>query len=144
MHERREAIKIRWQGLAALLTVTLVWNVRATPTIIITNLPAYGSNNDLGGVVLGYEAFKRTDQWKRGEKINGLTPDQRYFLGYALSWLGQRRPQALQQQIMTDVHAPAFLRVNGPLANIPEFYAAFGIKPGDAMYRGDDVRVVIW
>jgi putative endopeptidase len=99
---------------------------------------------DLGGVVLGYEAFKRTDQWKRGEKINGLTPDQRYFLGYALSWLGQRRPEALQNQIMTDVHAPAFLRVNGPLANIPEFYAAFGIKPGDAMYRGDDVRVTIW
>ena len=99
---------------------------------------------DLGGVVLGYEAFKRTDQWKRGEKINGLTPDQRYFLGYALSWLGQRRPEALQNQIMTDVHAPAFLRVNGPLANIPEFYAAFGIKPGDPMYRGDDVRVVIW
>jgi putative endopeptidase len=99
---------------------------------------------DLGGVVLGYEAFKRTDQWKRGEKINGLTPDQRYFLGYALSWLGQRRPEALQNQIMTDVHAPAFLRVNGPLANIPEFYAAFGIKPGDTMYRADDVRVTIW
>jgi len=99
---------------------------------------------DLGGVVLGYEAFKRTDQWKRGEKINGLTPDQRYFLGYALSWLGQRRPEALQNQIMTDVHAPAFLRVNGPLANIPEFYAAFGVKPGDTMYRGDEVRVTIW
>ena len=48
---------------------------------------------DLGGVVLGYEAFKKTDQWKKGEKINGLTPDQRYFLGYALSWLGQRRPE---------------------------------------------------
>ena len=99
---------------------------------------------DLGGVVLGYEAFKRTEQWKRGESINGLTPDQRYFLAYALSWLGQRRPEALQQQIMTDVHAPGFLRVNGPLANIPEFYRAFGIKPGDAMYRGDDIRVVIW
>jgi putative endopeptidase len=99
---------------------------------------------DLGGVVLGYEAFKKTEQWKSGEKINGLTPDQRYFLGYALSWLGQRRPAALQQQIMTDVHAPGFLRVNGPLANIPEFYAAFGIKPGDPMYRADDVRVVIW
>ena len=99
---------------------------------------------DLGGVVLGYEAFKKTDQWRRGEKINGFTPDQRYFLGYALSWLGQRRPAALQNQIMTDVHAPAFLRVNGPLANIPEFYAAFGIKPGETMYRADAVRVVIW
>lgn len=99
---------------------------------------------DLGGVVLGYEAFKKTDQWKRGESINGLTPDQRYFLAYALSWLGHRRPEALQQQIMTDVHAPGFLRVNGPLANIPACYAAFGIKPGDAMFRAEDVRVVIW
>ena len=99
---------------------------------------------DLGGIVLGYEAFKKTDQWKQGQSINGLTPDQRYFLGYALSWLGQRRPQALAQQIMTDVHAPGFLRVNGPLANVPAFYAAFGIKPGDRMYRADSVRVAIW
>jgi putative endopeptidase len=99
---------------------------------------------DLGGVVLGYEAFKKTDQWKKGEKLNGLTPDQRYFLGYALSWLGQRRPESLAQQIMVDVHAPQFLRVNGPLANIPEFYNAFGVKPGDAMWRPDSLRVVIW
>jgi putative endopeptidase len=99
---------------------------------------------DLGGVRLGYEAFKKTEQWKKGQKINGLTPDQRYFLGYALSWLGQRRPQALAQQIMTDVHAPQFLRVNGPVANFPEFYKAFDVKPGDAMWRADSVRVVIW
>jgi putative endopeptidase len=99
---------------------------------------------DLGGVRLGYEAFKKTPQYKQNVSLNGLTPDQRYFLGYALSWLGQRRPQSVQQQIMTDVHAPQNLRVNGPLANIPEFYAAFGIKPGDAMYRADDVRCVIW
>ena len=99
---------------------------------------------DLGGVRLGYEAFKKTEQWKKGEKVNGLTPDQRYFLGYALSWLGQRRPQAVAQQIMSDVHAPENLRVNGPLSNFPEFYSAFGVKPGDAMYRDDNVRVAIW
>jgi putative endopeptidase len=99
---------------------------------------------DLGGVRLGYEAFKKTAQYKSGATINGFTPDQRFFLGYALSWLGQRRPQALAQQIMTDVHAPGFLRVNGPLANIPEFYAAFGIKPGEAMYRTEKQRCAIW
>jgi putative endopeptidase len=99
---------------------------------------------DLGGVRLGYEAFKKTDQWKKGEVVNGLTPDQRYFLGYALSWLGQHRPEAIAQQIMTDVHAPQFLRVNGPVANFPEFYKAFGVKPGDKMWRADSVRVVIW
>jgi putative endopeptidase len=99
---------------------------------------------DLGGVVLGYEAFKRTEQWKRGEKLNGLTPDQRYFLGWALGWMGQRRPEALAQLIMTDVHAPQFLRVNGPLANLPAFHAAFGVKPGDAMWRAPEDRVEIW
>ena len=99
---------------------------------------------DLGGIRLGYEAFKKTDQWKNHESINGLTPDQRYFLGYALSWLGQRRPEALQQQIMTDVHAPQFLRVNGPLMNIPEFYTAFDIKPGAPMWRAESLRAVIW
>jgi len=99
---------------------------------------------DLGGVRLGYEAFKKTDQWKSGQVINGQTPDQRYFLGYALSWLGHRRPESLAQQIMTDVHAPQFLRVNGPVANFPEYYAAFGVKPGDKMWRADSVRVVIW
>jgi putative endopeptidase len=99
---------------------------------------------DLGGVVLAYEAFKRTEQWKRGEKLNGLTPDQRFFLGHALAWLGHRRPEALQTQLMTDVHAPAFLRVNGPLANVPEFHDAFGIQPGEPMHRAEDVRVTIW
>jgi putative endopeptidase len=111
----------------------------------VRGLATLGENiADLGGVVLGYEAFKKTDQWKKGEKINGLTPDQRYFLGYALSWMGQRRPESLAQQIMTDVHAPQFLRVNGPLANLPEFYAAFGVKQGDAMWRAESVRAVIW
>ena len=111
----------------------------------VRGLATLGENiADLGGVVLGYEAFKKTDEWKSSEKLNGLTPDQRYFLGYALSWLGQRRPEALAQQIMTDVHAPQFLRVNGPLANLQEFYAAFGVKPGDAMWRPDSLRAVIW
>lgn len=99
---------------------------------------------DLGGVVLGYHAFKKTEQYKSGKRINGLTPDQRYFLGYALSWLGQMRDETLALRIMTDVHAPNFLRINGPLANIPEFYKAFGIQPGDAMHRADSLRVQIW
>ncbi|HVP39330.1 MAG TPA: M13 family metallopeptidase [Candidatus Saccharimonadales bacterium] len=111
----------------------------------VRGLATLGENiADLGGVILGYEAFKKTDQWKKGESVNGLTPDQRYFLGYALSWLGHRRPESLAQQIMTDVHAPQFLRVNGPLANIPEFYQAFGVKPGDPMWRPDSLRASIW
>ncbi len=99
---------------------------------------------DLGGVLLGYTAFQKTEQYKSGKLINGLTPDQRFFLGYALSWLGHMRDETLALRIMTDVHAPNFLRINGPLANIPEFYKAFNIKEGDAMWRPDSLRVNIW
>ena len=100
---------------------------------------------DLGGVVMGYEAFKKTAQGKQTAKQeNGFTPDQEYFLSYGYAWMVQRRPEAMRKQIMTDVHAPAKYRVNGPLSNIPEFYKAFDVKDGNAMYRKNDVRVVIW
>lgn len=99
---------------------------------------------DLGGVVVGYEAFKKTAQYKNNEKISGLTPDQRYFLSYAYSWMVNRRDESKINQIMTDVHAPEQFRVNGPLSNMPEFYKAFNVKKGDKMYQPDSLRVVIW
>jgi putative endopeptidase len=99
---------------------------------------------DLGGIVLGIDAFKKTDQYKKGEKINGLTPMQRFFLGYALGWLGQTREEQLRNRLLTDVHSPAKYRVNGPFADVDEFYEAFNIKPGDKMYRADSLRVRIW
>jgi putative endopeptidase len=99
---------------------------------------------DLGGIVLGVDAFKKTKQYKEGKKINGLTPMQRFFLGYALSWKIKERDEALANQILTDVHAPAFLRVNGPFTDVPEFYEAFNIKKGDKMWLDPDKRVRIW
>jgi putative endopeptidase len=99
---------------------------------------------DLGGVVIGLDAFKKTEQFQKGEKIDGLTPLQRYFLGYTLGWLGHARDKSLAMQVMTDVHSPNFLRVNGPFCNVPEFYEAFGIKEGDAMWKPDSLRVKIW
>jgi putative endopeptidase len=99
---------------------------------------------DYGGILLGLEAFKKTEQYKKGEKIGGFTPLQRYFMGYALGWLYQQRPENLSRRLMTDVHSPAKWRVNGPFANIPEFYEAFGVKEGDPMWRADSVRVSIW
>ncbi len=98
---------------------------------------------DLGGIVIAYDALRRTDQYREGRTSNGLTPDQRFFLGYALAWMGSLRPETLARQIMTDVHAPQALRVNGPLSNLPELYAAFGVRPGDPMYRGEKDRVRI-
>jgi len=99
---------------------------------------------DLGGVVMGYEAFKKTAQYKENQIIGGLTPDERYFLGYAYAWMVNTKQESLARQIMTDVHAPPEFRVIGPLSNMPEFQRTFDIKPGDAMYRPDSLRVVIW
>lgn len=99
---------------------------------------------DLGGLLLGIDAFKKIEAFKNNKPIGGLTPMQRYFLGYSLGWMYQERKERLANQVMTDVHAPAKERVNGPVVNIPEFYEAFGIKPADKMYRTDSLRVNIW
>jgi len=114
-------------------------------TLHINGNATQGENiADLGGMLLGLDAFKKTEAYKKNEKIAGLTQLQRYFLGYALGWMYQERKERLARQVMTDVHAPAKERVNGPVVNIPEFYEAFGIKPGDKMYRTDSLRVNIW
>jgi putative endopeptidase len=99
---------------------------------------------DLGGVVMGYEAFKKTAQFKNNQKISNLTPDQRFFLAYGYAWMVNTKDEALASQIITDVHAPAQFRINGPLSNIPEFYKTFNVKPGNKMYLPDSLRVVIW
>jgi putative endopeptidase len=111
----------------------------------VNGLATEGENiADLGGLRLGLDAFKKTKQYQANEKIAGLTPVQRYFLGYAYGWLYHEHEEKLASQLMTDVHAPAKERVNGPMMNIPEFYAAFGIKKGDPMYRDENKRVSIW
>lgn len=99
---------------------------------------------DYGGILLGLDAFKQTEQYRKGEKIAGLTPSQRFFLGYALGWLSQEREASLRRNLLSDVHAPAKWRVLGPLSNLPEFYEAFGVKPNQAMWRPAEARVKIW
>ncbi len=115
------------------------------PGLHINGKASLGENiADYGGLLLGLEAFEKTDQYKRGEKIGGLTPTQRYFLGYALGWMYQQREQVLRTRLLADVHSPAKWRVLGPMSNIPEFYEAFGIKPGQPMWRAPEDRVRIW
>jgi len=99
---------------------------------------------DLGGDVIGWDAFTKTKQYKEGKKIEGLTPSQRFWIGYAYSWLGHTRPEALAQQVLTDVHSPNFLRVNGPFTDVDAWYQAFNIKPDEPMYRPPENRVKIW
>jgi putative endopeptidase len=99
---------------------------------------------DLGGVLLGWDAFKETEQYKKNQPIAGLTPAQRYFLGYALGWMGHIREEALKNQLLVDVHAPAKWRVNGPFVNVDGFYNAFSIQPGQALFVPEERRVKIW
>ena len=99
---------------------------------------------DLGGTIMSYEAFKRTDQYKNNTINAGLNPAQRFFLGYALGWMVNERPEAVASQVKSNEHSPAKFRVNGPLSNMPEFYAAFGVKQGDALWVPDSLRVKIW
>ena len=99
---------------------------------------------DLGGVVMGFEAFKKTKQFKNKQVISGLTPEKRYFLAYGYAWMVNATDKSLLKQVMTDVHSPARFRVNGPLANVPEFQKAFNIKPESKMYQPDSLRVTIW
>lgn len=99
---------------------------------------------DLGGIIIGYEAFKGTSQYKNHAIIAGLNPDQRFFLGYALAWMINERPEYTVNRIKSDEHSPAKYRVIGPLSNMPEFYASFGIKEGDFMWQPDSLRVKIW
>ncbi|MGO4289292.1 M13 family metallopeptidase [Chitinophaga sp. RAB17] len=114
-------------------------------TLRINGKATLGENiADLGGILLGWEAFKKTAQFKKNEKIAGYTPSQRYFMGYALGWLGHTKKEALARQVLTDVHSPAKFRVNGPFSDVDAFYEVYGLKPGDGMYRADSTRVRIW
>ena len=99
---------------------------------------------DLGGIQLGWDAFQKTEQYRLGRPIGGFTPAQRFFIGWALSWMNQLRPENLAMRVKTDVHSPSFLRVIGPVTNLPPFYEAFGVHSGDRMFREDSVRVKIW
>ena len=99
---------------------------------------------DLAGITMGYEAFKQTSQYRNNQIIAGLKPNIRFFLAYGLAWMINERPEAIANQLRSDVHSPAKYRVIGPLSDIPEFYEAFGVKQGDAMWRADSLRVKIW
>jgi len=115
------------------------------PGLHINGRASLGENlADYGGVLLGLDAFKKTEQYQKGEKIGGFTPIQRFFLGYAYSWMYGERVESLRNQLLSDVHSPAKWRVNGPLANVPDFQAAFGVKPGQAMFRPPDKVVKVW
>lgn len=99
---------------------------------------------DIGGLAIAYDAFKMTEQGKSNTKIDGFTPDQRFFLGFAQAWRIVTRPELQRTLITVDPHSPEKFRVNGPLSNFDPFYASFGVKENDNMYRKPADRAKIW
>jgi putative endopeptidase len=99
---------------------------------------------DVSGVAVAYRAYKKSLQGREAPVIGGFTGDQRFFLGYAQVWRSMAREQALRQQLLTDSHSPGMYRTNGVLANLPAFYEAFNVRPGDRMYLPPEKRVKIW
>jgi putative endopeptidase len=99
---------------------------------------------DLGGLVVAYAAFQKAMEGKPRVTIDGFTPEQRFFLGYARGWANNTRPELKRMLVTIDPHPLSKFRVNGPLANMPQFAAAFQCKAGDAMVREEAKRCVIW
>ncbi len=116
------------------------------PGIHVNGKLTLGENiADLGGLVLAYEAFKRSQKGKKpAGLIDGFTPDQRFFLGYAMTECGSVRPNALKKQIVTDPHSPSEFRVNGPLPHMDEFYDAFRVTSAHKLYIAPEDRIKIW
>ena len=103
---------------------------------------------DLGGLKIAYAAFEKARQRlpaaERDKKVDGFTPEQRFFLSYAQSWREIKRPESVRLQVLSDPHSPEGDRVNGPVANLPEFGQAFGLPPACPEVRPAAARVNIW
>jgi len=116
-------------------------------------LPGYNVNGELtlgenigdnSGLAIAYKAYKLSLNGKPAPVINGLTGDQRFYMGWGQVWRAKMREPAQINQVKTDPHSPAQFRANGTLKNQPGFYEAFGVKEGDKMYLAPKDRVIIW
>lgn len=127
------------------LVVSQYDNYTVLDTVHVNGQLTEGENlADIGGLAIAYAAFKNTPEGQKDTLIDGLTPDQRFFLSCAQVWRIKDRPERLLWRINNDPHSPEKYRVNGPTSNMTAFYKAFGVKPGDKMYRPDSIRVKIW
>jgi len=117
----------------------------AVDTVHVNGRLTLGENlADLGGVTLSYYALQRSLRGKPRPLIDGLTPEQRFFISWAQNWRANTRDAYARTAARTDPHAPPRWRVIGPLSNLPEFARAFACHPGDPMVRSDSVRVEVW
>ena len=115
------------------------------PNVHVKGAQTMGENiADLGGVLIGLDAYHAWLKGKPAPVVDGFTGDQRVMLGWAQVWRQKARPDALMQQATSDVHSPARFRVDGPLRNVDAWYDAWGVKPGDKLYLKPEDRVKIW
>jgi putative endopeptidase len=99
---------------------------------------------DIGGLAIAWDAFKLTEQGKSQTRIDGFSPDQRFFFGFAQAWRIVNRPENVRTGITTDPHSPDEFRVLGPLSNFDPFYTTFGVTEKHKMYRKPENRARIW
>jgi putative endopeptidase len=114
-------------------------------TIHVNGKLTLGENiGDLGGLNAAYEAFKMTPQGKSETKIDGFTPDQRFFLAWAQVWRSNTLAERKAQLIITDSHSPGEYRTIGAPVNMDAWYKAFNIQPGDKLYKKPEDRIHLW
>ena len=99
---------------------------------------------DLGGITIGLLAYNMSLNGEEAPVIDGFTGEQRVFLGYAQVWQNKYRDDALRNLIQTNPHSPSMYRSNGAVRNVPEWYEAFDVQEGDALYLPPEERVKIW
>ncbi len=99
---------------------------------------------DLGGLTIALDAYRASLDGKPAPVLDGLTGDQRVFLGWAQAWRGKLREAAIRKQVVSDPHSPRQYRVNGPARNIDDWYAAFSVDPGDKLFVAPEDRARIW
>ncbi|HTE28741.1 MAG TPA: M13 family metallopeptidase [Chryseolinea sp.] len=114
-------------------------------TVHVKGALTVGENTaDIAGVAIAYDAFKLTQQGQDTIRLDGFTPDQRFFISVARIWRVKTTDKFLQTYVNTNPHSPARWRVNGPLMNTTPFYKAFNIQPGDKMYKPEGERITVW
>jgi len=99
---------------------------------------------DLGGAAIALDAYRLRALKNAQESIDGFSPTQRFFLGFAVFECSNVRPEFEKKQVRTDPHSPGIFRINGPASNLTDFYEAFGVKKGDKLYRKPKDRAKIW
>jgi putative endopeptidase len=125
--------------------VTQYSTYEALPGLKVNGASTLGENiGDLGGLNMAYHAYKLSLKGAEAPVLGGLTGDQRFFLSWAQVWRAKYRDGVMRELVLSDVHSPAYFRVNGAVRNMDAWYKAFNVQPGDKLYLSPEERVSIW